>query len=294
MSTSSAGGADTPSTVPNTSVTSNSGDGLTFDPVRLLSVFDEVALIVRGEDQIDSPDDDLNKQTVKQAEEDVPDFLAEDIPKNLDPLSLLLESVDQIEKLKAQLVPDQERDLELRDFIRAMNRKDIPERIDTCSYTLEALVNNLKTSLDNEVTLRDREAQLRKSQHNLRMQLAAERAKNQKMETDLENTQMKLEEARKEAGQLARKLEDLQMTHDDLMRKIDEEGHPLAAELRRSKAKNDKLKDFARECKEDLARLRDIEVRHDLLKDKLDEMLEDKIQVKKAEKLREEKMRVSL
>ena len=97
------------------------------------------------------------------------------------------------------------------------------------------------------------------------------------METDLENTQTKLEDALKEGGQLARKLEDLQMTHDDLLRKIDEEGHPLAGELRRSKAKNDKLKEFARECKEDLARLRDIEVRHDLLKEKLDELLGEKI-----------------
>ena len=60
--------------------------------------------------------------------------------------------------------------------------------------------------------------------------------------------------------------------------KIDEEGHPLAAELRRSKAKNDRLKELARDQKEDLSRLRDIEVRHDMLKDKLDELLEEKIQ----------------
>ena len=153
MSTSSTG-AGTPSTVPKTSFTTASGDGLTFDPVSLLSVFDEVSLIVRGLDREEQPEE----PTVRKDEAEVPDFLMEDVPRELDPLSLLLESAEQIEKLKSELVPLQERDLELREFMRTMSRKDLPGRIDTCSFTLEALVTQLKQSLENESTLREREA----------------------------------------------------------------------------------------------------------------------------------------
>lgn len=56
----------------------------------------------------------------------------------------------------------------------------------------------MKTSMDNEEKLRERDEAARKSLHNQRMQLAAERAKNQKLETDLENSNNQVKKLQRE------------------------------------------------------------------------------------------------
>lgn len=157
-----------PNTPVKTSFTTANGDGLTFDSSNMLSVFDEVALIAAEESPL--PMMDSPQKTPE------PELKLEDLAPEVNPAAILVESIEQLILLKPDLVSMSERDIELRNFIKDLPKKAF-KSINTCSYTLEALVTQLKTSMDNEFVLREREAAARKSLHNQRMQLAAERAK---------------------------------------------------------------------------------------------------------------------
>ena len=64
----------------------------------------------------------------------------EDVPDNLKPASILLESIEQISQMKGGIISMHERDKELKDFIRSLTKK---QRVDSCSHTLETLVRQL-------------------------------------------------------------------------------------------------------------------------------------------------------
>lgn len=73
-----------------------------------------------------------------------------------------------------------------------------------------------------------------------------------------------------------------------------EDGRSFHHEYYATKVKNDRMKGLLLDYKNDLKRLMNIEVKHDLLQEKLDDILADKIEVKKAEMITEEKSRASL
>lgn len=77
------------------------------------------------------------------------------MPENLRPTSILLEVIEQMERLREDLQPMKERNAELINCVKQLRRGDqgasnFADKIYTCSYTLEILVNQLRTSLENE------------------------------------------------------------------------------------------------------------------------------------------------
>ena len=92
------------------SYTTCQGDGLLIDPSKP-SVFDEIQDIIDGKDEAPKVVKKLNVEQKNdpfdisnlQHEEQAPEFNLEDIPENLKPTSILLEVIDQVERLKEDL-----------------------------------------------------------------------------------------------------------------------------------------------------------------------------------------------
>lgn len=63
----------------------------------------------------------------------------EDLNAEINPAAILIESIEHLTTLKPDLVAIQNRDKELRDFIKDLPKKDF-KKINTCSHVLEALV----------------------------------------------------------------------------------------------------------------------------------------------------------
>ena len=97
-------------TLIQSSYTTCNGDGLLIDPSKP-SVFDDIQYIIDGKDEAPKVAKKLNVEQKKdpfdisnlQHEEQRPEFILEDIPENLKPTSILLEVIDQVERLKEDL-----------------------------------------------------------------------------------------------------------------------------------------------------------------------------------------------
>ena len=128
--------------------------------------------------------------------------MLEDVPEVIDPTSIILEVVQQIEDLKAQILPLRERDEELRSVIRKLGRghgaapprHGPTDRMDSCSHTLETLVRQLQSSLENEEALKVKIAEQKSSFYHLKLQLTDQKSKNQKLEQDIDILQAEIEE----------------------------------------------------------------------------------------------------
>ena len=77
-----------------TSFTTANGDGLTFDPFSM-NIFDEIQEIIQGPKVVPKKPE----ETPPKVEEQQEDFLMEDIPDNLQPHSVLIEIIEQMEHL---------------------------------------------------------------------------------------------------------------------------------------------------------------------------------------------------
>ena len=102
----------------------------------------------------------------------------DDVPDHLKPTSIITEIVEQMENLKEYMTPYKERDDELLNSIKQIKRGAFADKIYTCSYTLDALVGQLKASLDNEDTLKQKINSQSKSIYHLKQQLADQKSKN--------------------------------------------------------------------------------------------------------------------
>lgn len=100
---------------------------------------------------------------------------------------MLIEVIQQIEQLKENLLPLQERDEELIECIKQLKRSQtspgFQDKIYTCSHTLEAVVTHLRSSLDREEVLKEKIYQQSKSITHMKAQLAESKAKSQLLES---------------------------------------------------------------------------------------------------------------
>jgi hypothetical protein len=86
----------------------------------------------------------------EEEEEEKEQFQISDIPDNLNSASILLEIIEQMEALRENILPMNERDDDLKNTIKQLKRGENMDRIYSCSYTLESLVLQLRSSLENE------------------------------------------------------------------------------------------------------------------------------------------------
>ena len=195
-------------------------------------------------------------------------------------------------------MPLKQRDEELKNVIRNLGHSqsthNATSRIDSCSHTLETLVKQLQSSLENEESLMNKIAEQKSSFYHLKLQLTDQKSKNQKLEQDIDILQADMEELSDKNKKLENSCQQLQNVVDETRAMSLEEGRSFNNEFYQTKTKNDRLKNLMIEYKKDLQRLMGIEVKHDLLQEKLDDILADKIETKKVEKLGEEKLRASL
>lgn len=83
----------------------------------------------------------------------------------------------QIEDLRDQIMPLRERDEELKSVIKKLGaangksslRRGVTDRIDSCSHTLEILVKQLQSSLENEEALKAKIAEQKNSFYHLKL-----------------------------------------------------------------------------------------------------------------------------
>ena len=195
-------------------------------------------------------------------------------------------------------MPLKQRDEELKNVIRNLGHSqsthNATSRIDSCSHTLETLVKQLQSSLENEESLKNKIAEQKSSFYHLKLQLTDQKSKNQKLEQDIDILQADMEELSDKNKKLENSCQQLQNVVDETRAMSLEEGYSFNNEFYQTKIKNDRLKNLMIEYKKDLQRLMGIEVKHDLLQEKLDDILADKIETKKVEKLAEERLRASL
>jgi uncharacterized coiled-coil DUF342 family protein len=83
------------------------------------------------------------------------DFIMSDIPDHLQPTSIIMEVHEQISDLRDNITNFRERDDELRNCIKDLKMSN---KIYSCSYTLETLVEHLNKSLNMEDTLNEKVA----------------------------------------------------------------------------------------------------------------------------------------
>jgi len=84
---------------------------------------------------------------------DEPEFSIEDLPEHLRPSSLLVEVFEQLSGLKDSIISTKEKENELQKCIKQLESKD---KIYSCSYTLETIVQQLNSSLNNEDILKEK------------------------------------------------------------------------------------------------------------------------------------------
>lgn len=112
-------------------------------------------MIIEGTD-VDSDQDTQNAESEKDTRNDVFDestpiksaerveeveFTLDDVPEHLRPTSIIFEVIGQMENLKEDILTHQEKDDDLLNCIKQLNRPPgFADKIYTCSHTLDALV----------------------------------------------------------------------------------------------------------------------------------------------------------
>ena len=112
-----------------TSFTTANGDGLTFDPFSL-NIFDEIQLIIDDREaehkaavkELESKQEEKPEIEPVAPVEEEEYFEMDDVPDHLKPTSILLEIMEQMEELKENLVPLREREKDLSNCIKQLNR----------------------------------------------------------------------------------------------------------------------------------------------------------------------------
>lgn len=113
--------------------------------------------------------------------------------------------------------PLKERDADLVNCIRQLKRPPgLQEKIFTCSYTLETLVNQLKTSLDNEDELKEKIQAQSKSIHALKTQLGESKSKSQLLEAQIEAMEQEIRNLSEDNQNLFKKNDFLQKQNDEI------------------------------------------------------------------------------
>ena len=96
------------------------------------------------------------------------DIQLEDLPEVIRPVSGIIEAVQQMEKLKESLRPQEEAEAE---FLRLLRQLKIGEKIFTCSNSLELLVDKYKTSMKEKESMVEKIEGLEKENFELRRDL---------------------------------------------------------------------------------------------------------------------------
>ena len=96
------------------------------------------------------------------------DIQLEDLPEVIRPVSGIIEAVQQMEKLKESLRPQEEAEAE---FLRLLRQLKIGEKIFTCSNSLELLVDKYKTSTKEKESMVEKIEGLEKENFELRRDL---------------------------------------------------------------------------------------------------------------------------
>ena len=65
----------------------------------------------------------------------------EDVPENLNPRSIILESIQQLEELKKEALEANSKQKEFKDFVKALK---LNTEITSCSHSLPLLFNDFK------------------------------------------------------------------------------------------------------------------------------------------------------